>query len=103
MPCRDERPIYDGLSPTERKAREALDRATRAACNLATGIEELYGRFVLDSRNELESLRREGYITSETLTWVITHREADEQRKKALINSAKSKLTVDELEALGLK
>ena len=107
MPCRydDYGPGVPVPTPGETKLRRELDKVTKAACDLANGIENLAEDYISSDSyiaNTLLHLVKETYITRETHDWIVSHREADKKRKDEIRASALSKLTAEEKEALGL-
>lgn len=89
MPCR-----YDG--PTEFKddvrdvqLKNELDKLTRMLCALCRSVES--------------SATVNIYLDDETHKWWTIHKKMDELRRQELRSRAKSKLSDDELNALGLE
>ncbi len=90
--------------------KQRLDDATRAACTAMTAICSHEPRFdnkleddedVLSRAVSYNRVKKDDALHA--VAWIKTHTEADKARKQALIESAKSKLTDEEKEALCLK
>lgn len=97
-------PCSSGYSQEEDSSRllRKLDRATRAACDLANSL-----------RNQLSerSLELRGAVSEETYRWVLRHdrldrerkeREEAEKKKQLIRRRALEKLSSKERAALGL-
>jgi hypothetical protein len=91
--CRDD--YYDDPTPCQRdfdELRARLDLATRVACTaIKTFIAE-----TCCTVNDLSLWNKEMH------DWYKDHLEQDEKRRRALRESGRAKLTVEEREALGI-
>lgn len=67
MPCSDET-----RELRSKEAKERLDRATRAACDLVKAIHEL-----LDKHNITDQVP----VTFETYEWIKEHQRLDDERE----------------------
>ncbi len=100
MPCRYD---FNDETGASLKLQNELNLVTRVACKLATALSDYGG--LCDGLYELQDILDENptlKIDKEVLDWIVEHERKDAIRKAALIESAKSKLTDDEREALGL-
>ena len=75
MPCVDGREFED-----QQKQREALDRATRAACEAIDGLNAcLEG---LNDRFSAPKFSIPMFLSRETVDWWREHQELDKKRRK---------------------
>jgi hypothetical protein len=101
MPC-----TYDAHPTSGTVNRSALDLVTRVACNLARALEDVAQNEISNSiytdKEAWNWLVDSKYVTAESRKWIDDHKRLDAERKSRLKESALSKLTADEKEALGL-
>lgn len=116
MPCRDNF-IDDVPAPFNfvkvheyNQVKQRLDAATRAACTAMKAIcshDPKYHTRLEDGEDVLTWAADYMYVKREdalhAIAWFKDHVQADKDHKEALIESAKAKLSPEEIKALNIK